>query len=324
MRHRRLSRLRIFFLSSGDESGKEKATATLNAVQKIGDHSNILKVWDIPNENQYLVEGSDWSETGTLRDFLNRSMPPDPQKFLSIAIGMARGLEAAHSQCIVHRALSPDNVLMVNDTPKLMNFDLSFQLEDDRVTVIPDASKLKRSPYIAPEIYISGTVPEATADLFSLGVVIYEMFVGQRPFGCSTDLERSSGKLTDEQVSNLEQIEGMPDRLVPLVYALVSQDPSERVSDVAEVIAELEECTGQRSQAVITELNPRLAEGAQSGLHRIISFVTTAAESQIYLAAGARGRRVALKLFNRDAASAKSSGRAKLCRDGPSRKLGRC
>jgi len=300
LRHRRLSRLRVFFLAAGDETAKERATATLNAVEKIGEHPNILKVWDIPNENSYLVEGSDWSETGTLRDYLDRSGPLEPDQALTVAAGLARGLNAAHSQCVVHRALSPENVLMVNETPKLMNFDLSFQLEDNRITVIPDASKLKRSPYIAPEIYVSSTVPEATADLFSLGVILYEMLVGAAPFGCSTDLERSNGRLSEKQQTKLRRVSGVSERVSDLVCALIQQVPSDRISDAAKVIAVLEGTAGPATPPASKEANPRLQDGAQSGLYTILSFVKIGAEAQIYQAAGALGKNVALKLFHRD------------------------
>jgi len=299
LRHRRLSRLRIFFLTSRDESAREKATATLNAVEMIGDHSNILKVWDIPNENRFLVEGSDWSETGTLRDFLGRSDGLDAGKSLAIAAGLARGLAAAHSQYVVHRALSPDNVLMVNDTPKLMNFDLSFQLEDNRVTVIPDASKLKRSPYIAPEIYTSGTVPEATADLFSLGVILFEMLVGQSPFGCSTDLERTNGRLTNEQEQKLCLVSGVSAGVADLVSALIRQAPSDRIADAGRVLAMLEEYTDKPAPSEATVANPQLASGDQC-YYGIDKFVCKGAESQIYSATGPKSHKVALKLFNRD------------------------
>jgi len=299
LRHRRLSRLRIFFLEAGDTRAREKATATLNAVEKIGENPNILKVWDIPNES-YLVEGSDWSEMGTLRDYLDRAGPLPLDLAMSIIAGLARGLEAAHSQCVVHRALSPDNILMVNDTPKLMNFDLSFQLEEDRVTVIPDASKLKRSPYIAPEIYVSGTVPEATADLFSLGVILFEMLVGSPPFGCSTDLERSDGSLSDEQARKLRNVEGLSSKVIDLVHRLIQQRPSDRIADASRVLDSLDATTETAIAQPTKEANPRLRDGAQSGLYNIASFVKTGAEAQIYRAAGVRGKKVALKLFNRD------------------------
>lgn len=299
LRHRRLSRLRIFFLAAGDTRAREKATATLNAVEKIGEHPNILKVWDIPNES-YLVEGSDWSEMGTLRDYLDRSGPLAADEAMAIIAGLAKGLEAAHSQCVVHRALSPDNVLMVNETPKLMNFDLSFQLEDNRVTVIPDASKLKRSPYIAPEIYVSGTVPETTADLFSLGVILFEMLVGSPPFGCSTDLERSGGTLSEEQARRLREVDGVAPEVIDLVCALIQQAPSVRIASAAKVLQSLDVATEEAATPPTKEANPRLEDGSQSGLYNISSFVKTGAEAQIYCAAGVRGKKVALKLFNRD------------------------
>ncbi len=299
-RYRRLSRLRIFFISPGDPRAQEKATATLNAVEKIGDHPNILKVWDIPNENNYLVEGSDWSETGTLRDHLASGEKHSLEKSLDIAAGLARGLQAAHSEYVVHRFLLPKNVLLVNETPKLMNFDLSFQLEDNRVTVIPDASSLKRSAYVAPEIYIEGTVPEATADLFSLGVILYEMISGKPPFGCSTDLERSDGRLSDEQVRVLRNIEGVTEPLIGLIDALIRQNPRDRIADAGKVLALLENCRKEPMPQLLGESNPRLGAGAASGLYRIKSFVATGAESQIYRAAGPRDKHIALKVFNRD------------------------
>jgi hypothetical protein len=296
LRHRRLSRLRIFFLATGDTRAREKATATLNAVEKIGEHPNILKVWDIPNES-YLVEGSDWSEMGTLRDYLERSGPLAAGEAMAIVAGLAKGLEAAHSQCVVHRALSPDNVLMVNDTPKLMNFDLSFQLEDNRVTVIPDAPKLKRSPYIAPEIYVSGTVPEATADLFSLGVILFEMLVGSPPFGCSTDLERTGGTLSDVRARRLREVDGIAPKVVEIVCGLIQQAPTDRIANAAKVLTSLDVATEEVTTPSTKEANPRLEDGSQSGLYNISSFLKTGAEAQIYQAAGVRGKKVALKLF---------------------------
>ncbi|MBU4270786.1 MAG: protein kinase [Planctomycetes bacterium] len=302
IRHRRLSRLRIFFPpTDGTEAERllahERATATLNAVAKIGDHPNVLKVWSIPNENNYVVEGSDWSETGTLRDVLEREERLKAERATKIAAGLAHGLHAIHQECVVHRALSPESVLMVDDIPKLMNFDLSFQLEDDRVTVIPDATKLKRTPYIAPEIYSGGVVPESTADLFSLGVILYEMLTGKRPFGCSTDLERSGGRLTTAHRQELVK-QQVPATLVDLVFDLVQQNPDGRPGDAMQVAKQLE--ADRAPPVVMREANPRLAAAQQSGFYAIEAFLKCGAESQIYRAVGVRGRQVALKLFNCD------------------------
>lgn len=302
IRHRRLSRLRIFYLlSERSEEEKrrahERATATLNAVAKVGDHPNILKVWAVPNENNYIVEGSDWSETGTLRDVLEREGALCEDRVRAIAFGLANGLASIHQHCVVHRALSPENILIVNDAPKLMNFDLSFQLEEDRVTVIPDAARLKRSPYISPEIYAGGDIPDGKADLFSLGVIIYELLTGSRPFGCSTDLERTNGVLTDSQRRELEK-RNVSSSLTELIFDLVQRDPLCRPGDVLVVIKRLE--TVKELVPVGVRVNARLLPGEQSGLYVIEDFLTSGAESQLYIARGVEGRKIALKVFDRD------------------------
>lgn len=302
LRHRKLSRLRIFnpAAEKSDEERKrahERATATLNAVAKVGDHPNILKVWPVPNENNYLVEGSDWSETGTLRDVIEREGALSADRATAIAAGLVRGLYAIHQQYVVHRAVSPENILMVDNTPKLMNFDLSFQLEEDRVTVIPDATKLKRSPYIAPEIYAGGDIPDGKADLFSVGVILYETLTGKRPFGCSTDLERSNGRLTDIHRQELRKHD-VPTNLVELVFDLVQQLTGRKPADGQLVLRRLEDF--QESSSAALKVNPALAPGNQSGLYAIEEFLGYGAESQIYRAAGMGGRKIALKIFDRD------------------------
>jgi serine/threonine protein kinase len=302
LRHRRLSRMRIFFPGTGDQETRrrahERATATLNAVAIIGDYPNILKVVDVPNENNYIVESSDWSETGTLRDVLNQKVLLKPTEAIEVILGIARGLEVAHTKYVVHRALSPENVLMVDGIPKLMNFDLSYQLEEDRVTVIPDTTKIKRTPYIAPEVLVGGTIPEASADLFSLGVIFYEMLVGETPFKCSIDLEQSGGQLSEDKYKKLVAVEEIPQSVTDLIFKLIQLHRSDRSGDDKSVINIL----SPDSSIVLPQYkdtNPILNVGDQS-YYRISEFICEGSESQIYKAEGLQGHLVALKLFNID------------------------
>jgi serine/threonine protein kinase len=216
---------------------------------------------------------------------------------MAIAAGLLRGLYAIHQQYVVHRALSPENILMVDNIPKLMNFDLSFQLEEDRVTVIPDATKLKRSPYFAPEIYTSGDIPDGKADLFSVGVILYETLTGRRPFGCSTDLERSNGRLADSHRQELGKHD-VPINLVELVFDLVQQLPGRKPADAQLVLRRLEGF--QIPSAALLKVNPVLVSGDRSGVYAIEEFLGYGAESQIYRAAGMGGRKIVLKIFDRD------------------------
>jgi len=302
IRHRRLSRLRIFFpptVASENERYvfHERATATLNAVAKTGDHPNILKVWSVPNENNYIIEGSDWSETGSLRDVLDNEKRLPIDRTVAIFKGILNGLEVIHDKLVVHRALSPETILMLQDTPKLMNFDLSYQLEEDRVTVIPDVSKLKRSPYIAPEIYKGSIIPEATADLFSAGVILYEMLIGETPFACSIDLERFGGKL---EVSHIEKFKqnNVPQLIEKIVIDLIRLKPDERPGPASYIIEKLSKKEEKRQPT--EETNAELKPGDQSGFCQIEDLLKIGAASQIYRAHGAQARQVAIKLYNSD------------------------
>ncbi|MBT7056869.1 MAG: protein kinase, partial [Lentisphaerae bacterium] len=301
VRYRRLTRLRIFFPPSpGSEHNalvcQERATATLNAVAQVGEHPNILNVWAVPNENNYVVEGSEWSDTGTLRDVMQDRGPLRLEDALRIARGILTGLGVLHSKPVVHRSLSPENVLMVGGVPKLMNFDLSYQLEDDRTTVIPDVSKLRRSPYMAPEVYASGTTPEASADLFSVGVIMYEMLTETRPFSCSTDLSQMGGALRPNHVKELEAA-GVPLYVRDSLCALVRSEPGDRPGQAVDVLALLDPA---EVAAPSLELDPELPPDSDHDIYTISEFLGTGAEAQLYRANDRRGRSYAIKLFNTD------------------------
>jgi len=302
IRHRRLSRLRIFFppsVTNKNEQGRfhERATATLNAVAKTGDHPNILKVWSVPNENNYIVEGSDWSETGTLRDVIDKDKLLSLNRAITIFLGILQGLEVIHQKYVVHRSLCPENILILQDIPKLMNFDLSYQLEENRITVIPDITKLQRNPYTAPEIYKGKITPEATADLFSAGVILYEMLTGETPFGCSTDLEHISGNLKDEHKQKLRE-KTVPQPIEDLLYDLIKLNPEERSAQASNIIKRIL----KKEEKVLDpeDTNVELKSGEQSGLYQIENLLKCGAASQIYRAWGAHARQVAIKLFNVD------------------------
>ena len=147
---------------------------------KIGDHPNIHKVYLIPNDYGDIIEMSDWSETGTLHDFMQQHGAIKKETAFKICKDIATALRTAHKEGVIHRAVKPDNVLMMNGIPKLTNFDLSYQLEDNRLTVIADVSQLKDDGYIAPEILAGEDIDEGT-DFFSLGVA-YQLLVGSKPF----------------------------------------------------------------------------------------------------------------------------------------------
>jgi len=175
--------------------------------------------------------------------------------------------------------------------------DLAYQLADDRVTVIPDSGQLPRTPYIAPEIYAGDSGSHETADLFSIGVIFYEMLTGRVPFKCSADLDRTEGRLTPEDRRRLLEYD-TPEHIAQLICDLVQRDRHQRPPNAMEVMQRLEPVAEPVSE--IPQINRRLETGECCGVYKIRSFLRFGAESQLYDVQGLDGRRVALKLFNCD------------------------
>ncbi len=301
VRYRSLTRLRVFFNATDCDNNeinhafRERARSTLNAVANVGDHPNILKVWSVPNEYGHLIEGSDWSEQGTLRDLLDQQSPLELKRALVIVIGILNGLKAIHEKGVVHRNLSPENILMVEDTPKLMNFDLSYQIADNRMTVMPDPNYLIKQAYIAPEIYTNNDFTE-NADLFSTGILLYQMLTGKKPFKCSLDLNKSHGRLSQDCIDTM-MTNKIPDNIIGILTSLVQLDRKKRPDSVTAVLEKLNQYD---STCHIASFNRFLKSGDKYEQYKIIAFIKKGAESQIYKAKGPLGEDLLIKLFNID------------------------
>ncbi|CAB1079620.1 hypothetical protein D1AOALGA4SA_7328 [Olavius algarvensis Delta 1 endosymbiont] len=178
-----IQRVRIFL--DNPKADKEeidqfrlKAYNSLKAIEAVGDHPNINKVWQLPHEDGLVIEASDWSQEGKLSDFIHENGKIDLDLTVKIIRGILNGLMAIHKELVIHRAICPENILMVKGVPKLINFDLSYVHEDNRpFTVIPESIILKPSPYIAPELYPPKKDVFEASDFFGVGVIFLNLLL---------------------------------------------------------------------------------------------------------------------------------------------------
>jgi serine/threonine-protein kinase len=202
------------------------------------DHPNILAIHDFGSEDGVAFAVMELLEGESLREVIKRA-ELSHGKAVDYARSIADGLGAAHTKGIVHRDLKPENVFLTKDgRVKILDFGLAkLQLpEQDLATETPTAT-LETKPgqllgtvaYMAPE-QVQGKPADQRSDLFALGVMLYEMLTGQRPFGGSTTVETAAAILKEDPEAISLASPGVSPTLAGVVSKCLEKRPEDRFS----------------------------------------------------------------------------------------------
>ncbi len=168
------------------------------------------------------------------------------EQVLDLAIQIAAGLEAAHDAGIVHRDLKPTNVRVTPDGRiKVLDFGLARVLETAPPGMRPSSGLtsegrvLGTAAYMAPE-QANGKPADRRSDLFSFGVLLYQMITGHLPFNGATDMEVFYAAANEEPTPLTRYAANVPDELQRIVRKLLAKDPGRRYQSAHEVGTDLE------------------------------------------------------------------------------------
>jgi serine/threonine protein kinase/Tfp pilus assembly protein PilF len=203
-------------------------------------HPNICALYDIGFENgiQYLV--IEYVDGETLADRIHRG-PMPPGEVVRRALEVARALEAAHAQGLVHRDLKPGNIMITRDGTKLLDFglakvcsamaELSDETEEGPLTA--EGTAVGTPAYMAPE-QLHAVDVDGRADIFALGAILYEALTGRRAFGPGG----SAANADPQPVSSIRP--DVPAALVRVIETCLARDPAARWQSAHEVAAQLQ------------------------------------------------------------------------------------
>ena len=226
------------------------------AVNKIG-HPNIIDIFAFgqlgppDHPQQYFV--MEYLEGETLAARLARSPPIADDEARRLLVQTADALEAAHRERIIHRDLKPENLWIARPKHgesfvKVLDFGVAKLLEltaGQNVTVT--GTVIGTPHFMAPEQCLGQSVDQR-ADIYSLGVVLYEVFTGKLPFAGKTFAEIVAQKVAAPP-PRPGQLRPLPAALDDLIVACLKMDPAQRPQSAAEVARRLEHALSRRSSA---------------------------------------------------------------------------
>jgi serine/threonine-protein kinase len=181
----------------------------------------------------------------TLRARLEREHHLAPTEVAAIVAQIAASLGEAHAAGIVHRDLKPENI-QFSDQPtplhpfiKVLDFGLARLEQGDDVRITGQHRTVGTPAYLAPESAAKGGVADARADLYALGVIAFEMLVGERPFARDTPMAMMIAHLRAPIPSAYDRGVELPRGVDAFMQAALAKDPDERIADAATFAAAL-------------------------------------------------------------------------------------
>ena len=194
-------------------------------------HANILPIIDADIYDGQVVIVSEYSEGGSLFEKLNSEGKFSPQPAVETTIGILNGLDYLHSQKIIHRDIKPQNILLQRDTPRLADFGISRAMEGTTNSVTISGT----DAYMAPEAFEGKR--NVKTDIWSVGVVLYQLLTGGLPFPQSHPTERMFAVLHKEFAPLPTDI---PQDLRNIVQKSLAKNPTGRYQSAKEMREDLE------------------------------------------------------------------------------------
>lgn len=229
---------------ANDAEFVEKFRREATAAAKLA-HPNIVNIYDVGEDggSQYIV--MEYVSGPTLKEVIQQKGCLEPIEAVRIAKEIASALESAHRNNLVHCDIKPHNILVMPDGHiKVTDFGIARAVSASTMTY--SGSVMGSVHYFSPE-QAKGTVITTKSDVYSLGVVLYEMLTGQLPFNGETSVSIALKHLQEEPVPIRQLNPSIPPVLEAIVQKAMSKDPADRPSST-ELYADL-----NQAKAMLTD-----------------------------------------------------------------------
>lgn len=246
-----------------DEVFRERFRREARAMAQLS-HPNLVNVYDFSASGGEVFLIMELITGGTLRELLAERGPMPPHAAAAVMRGMLTGLSVAHAKGMVHRDIKPDNVLIdASSRVKLSDFGLvraaaeTTQSTDQIVGTVA---------YLSPE-QVDGGALTAASDVYSAGIVLFELLTGRTPFSGETPLAHAYARLRSDVPAPSSLIAGVPKLFDELVATATARNPHDRFHDAAEFLAALDDVASELRLPSYTVPAPRNSAAHRAAEH---------------------------------------------------------
>lgn len=202
------------------------------------DHPNIVKVYDVGlgDRVQYIVE--EYIDGITLKEYIEQQGVLPWKDALYFATQILCALQHAHDKGIVHRDIKPQNIMLLKDgTIKVTDFGIARFARSEQRTMTDKA--IGSVHYISPE-QAKGEATDAKSDLYSVGVLLYEMLTGKLPFDADSAVSVAIMQLQNEPIKPSSLNPDIPEGLEEITLRAMQKNPAERYQSAAEMLSDID------------------------------------------------------------------------------------
>ena len=200
-------------------------------------HPNIVSIYDVCNEDNLYYIVMELIQGKTLKEIIVEDGMLSWKWSVNIAMQIASALEMAHKHNIIHRDIKPHNIIITEDgIAKVTDFGIAKAVSNSTITAF--GTTIGSVHYFSPE-HARGGFTDAKSDLYSLGVVMYEMLTGRVPFDADTPVSVALKQVQEEPIDPLKYNSNIPISVDKIILKAMQKDPNLRYQNATQMLEDL-------------------------------------------------------------------------------------
>jgi serine/threonine protein kinase len=266
--------LKILHPQFGEDSVLTKRFLSEVKLTRKVTHPNVVRTFDIGKKDGLLFFSMEYVEGISLKEKC-AGKPLEYKEAGRILIEICKGLEAIHQAGVIHRDLKPGNVIITSDGDiKVTDFGVA---RSGVSTLTAHDGLVGSALYMSPEVWAGNDISPAT-DIYSLGIVVYEMLTGKMPYTTTVITELMRAHLEGSPIAPIDIIDDVPAWFNKLVLSMLSKDPGTRPQTALEIIETTQQWLNP-DRGALEENDPD--DGSDMSLHDAVNSIVQGVESMI-------------------------------------------